>query len=257
MDFINKVIWITGATSGIGGALAKELHTRGAKLAISGRRTELLEKLKQELQAPDTLVLPFDVSNKIENQQAISKIQQHFGRLDLAIFNAGIGQFVELNNFADTFEKVMPVNFMGVVYGIDAALKLFLQQGHGYIAVVSSLTAFGGIPCVEAYCASKAALRSMMQGLEAHLHGTNIKVTTIYPGFIKTPLTSGNNFPMPFIMSAEKAAKIIANGLAKEKSVLCFPKLFGTLVRALNFLPHGCYIKLMVRFNGIKKQEYQ
>ncbi len=251
--FQNQIVWITGASSGLGAALAKELHHRGARLAISGRNVSALEALKTELHSDDILILPFDVTNKLAHYDAVQKILAHFGGLDTAILNAGMSQFVELEHFADTFEIVMPINFMGVVYGIDALLKVFLPKRQGHIAVVSSLVALGGIPCVEAYCASKFALRGMLQGLDAHLSGTGIDLTTIYPGFIKTPLTAGNSFKMPFLLSPEKAARIIVQSLAKKQKVLYFPWIFSTVVRLFNLLPHNIYTKCMARFDNIKK----
>jgi NADP-dependent 3-hydroxy acid dehydrogenase YdfG len=246
MSYQDKVIWITGASSGIGAALAQEFASRGAKLALSGRNLKALEALKASMPT-ETKLYPFDVTDKAANQQAVTQIVQDFGRIDLAVLNAGISHNVDLNHFQDAFEPLMQINFFGVVYGIDALLKAFLPINQGHIAVISSIASLGGLPASAAYCSSKAALKIMMESLQIDLAKTKIKTSIIYPGFIKTPLTDQHDFKMPFIMSSEKAAKIMADRLAKQQAQIYFPRFFAFLVRALNVLPNAWYVKVIQR----------
>jgi NADP-dependent 3-hydroxy acid dehydrogenase YdfG len=243
----NKIVWITGASSGIGWALAKELHTRGAKLAISGRNQQALQKLVDELGGENTFIQAFDATDELANKTAVENILQHFGKLDIAILNAGISLPSSKNNFAKNFKETLDVNVLGVAYGIDPVLKYFRQKDKGHLAVVGSLAGFGGVPGSAAYCASKAAVQSMLQSLTAELINTPIKVSTICPGFVKTPLTDKNNFKMPFLMRPEKAAVIMAKQLARQKQLICFPWLFSWLTRFVNILPNSLYLKLVSR----------
>lgn len=240
-----KVIWITGASSGIGKALAKELYTKGAKLVISGRNQQALNELASKMEADRVFVQTFDATSREANHCAVAAILDHYQQLDIAIFNACISQRASLRHFADGFKETIDINLLAIAYGIEAVLPCFLKQKTGHIVAMASLAGFGGIPQAESYCASKAAVRSMMQGLSAQLYKTNIAVTTLCPGFVKTPLTDKNDFPMPFLMDAEQSAKIIANKLPKRKALLCYPGLFSGMVRFLNILPNSFYLWLM------------
>ncbi|OGT31468.1 MAG: hypothetical protein A3E87_03835 [Gammaproteobacteria bacterium RIFCSPHIGHO2_12_FULL_35_23] len=243
--FTNKIVWITGASSGIGYALTKELYQRGATLVISGRNETALQKLANEMTSDRVFIQTLDVTDLEANKQVVDNILKKFHKLDIVILNAGISQHAKLANFTQGFAETINVNVLGVVNGIGPVLNYFLAQKQGHLAVVCSLSGFGGLPGAEAYSSSKAAVRSMLQGLTAVLIKTKITVSTICPGFIKTPLTDKNQFYMPFLMTADKAAKIIADGLAKRKILICFPWLFSWLVRFLNILPNSLYVRLI------------
>lgn len=242
----NKVVWITGASSGIGEALAHQLSMRGAKLALSGRNIEALNKLKNAL-TTEANIYAFDVADKKATCDTVDAIIRDFKKIDLAILNAGISQHADLESFASSFEPLMQVNVLGPVYAIDALLKIFLPINKGHIATISSLASLGGLPKAAAYCASKSALKAIFESLQIDLSKTNIKTSIIFPGFIKTPLTDKNDFKMPFLMSAKKAAKIMADRLAKEEPQIYFPRFFAFMIRAVNLLPNFLYVKLMSR----------
>ena len=243
--FKDKVVWITGASSGIGFSLAQELYQRGAKLAVSGRNQAALEALVDGMEPIRVFIKAFDLTEKIENNAAVDEIIQHFGELDVAILNAGISESVELYQFADSFDKTFKVNLLGAVYGIDPVLKYFLKKNAGHIVGIASLASFGALPGAESYCASKSALRILLQGLTASLSKKKIAVSTVCPGFVKTPLTDKNTYKMPFLMSPEKSSRIIADKLEKQKKLICYPWQMACLIRFLHILPNSLYLKII------------
>ena len=243
MSFKDKVVWITGASTGIGKALAIELDRQGAKLAISARSEDKLQVLAETFR--DALVLPMDVTSLEANLAAVDKIMAHFGRLDIAVFNAGISLGENVGAFSQQFEQIHKVNVLGLAYGIEAALKVFLPANRGHLVALGSLAGLSGLPDAGAYCSSKAAVINMMQGLDCQLHKTPITVTTVYPGFVRTPLTAKNSFPMPFLMNADKAARIMARGISTRKRDIYFPFLFSGFLRSLRFLPNAWYVRLL------------
>jgi short-subunit dehydrogenase len=247
-QFINKRVWITGASSGIGKAVAIELGKRGAMIAISARNEIALNVVSNEIGKEKTLVLPMDVTDQQQNHSAVNKIKEYWGGLDIAFFNAGTAEYIDINNFsADVFERTMTANFMSMVYGIEAVLPLLRNSTTAQLGGMSSTVAFAGVPRAEAYGASKAAIRNMLQGLRIHLVQDNIDVFTVCPGFVRTPLTDKNDFPMPMRIEVNDAAKIIVNGIANRKQVIQFPKLFSWIYKFLSILPSELYTRLMLK----------
>lgn len=250
--FDNKKVWITGASSGIGREMVLELARRGAQLAISGRNSETLMELKKTIGRDDTLCLAFDVTDKLANLEAAKVIREHWHGLDIAFFNAGTAEYIDIDRFdSDIFERTIKTNFLSMVYGIEAALPLLQGRTDAQLGGMSSAVSFGGIPRAEAYGASKAAVRNMLQALRVHLVHKNIHVFTVCPGFVRTPLTDKNDFPMPLCIEAEEAAKIIVDGIAKRKSEIHFPKAFSIPYKIIASLPSVLYTKLML--NTVRK----
>ena len=242
----DKRVWITGASSGMGKAVALEMVKRGAKVAISARNQTKLYKVAEEMGEEKTLVLPLDVTIKEQNQRAVRRIEEHWGGLDIAFFNAGTAEYIDIKNFdSAVFERTIATNFLSMVYGIEAVLPSLRNSTTAQLGGMSSTVSFAGIPRAEAYGASKAAIRNMLQGLRIHLKQENIDVFTVCPGFVRTPLTDKNDFPMPMRIEVDEAAAIIVDGIAKKTPEIHFPKLFSWTYKLLSFLPNGLYTRLM------------
>jgi short-subunit dehydrogenase len=226
MNFKGKSILITGASSGIGKALTKEFAAQECTIFLASRRKNLLDEIKKELSAVNSNILTYecDVINKQSIAETFAKIKDKTDFIDLAILNAGFGHNMKIENFDSKYaEQIFGVNVLGMIYWIEKLLPDFLKMKKGIIAGVSSLADNRGFSESGFYCASKAAATIYLDGLRVELKRHGVKVITVKPGFVKTPMTDKNDFRMPLIMPAEKAAKIIVKGLIKEKSIIQFP----------------------------------
>ncbi|MGA7837218.1 MAG: SDR family NAD(P)-dependent oxidoreductase [Ignavibacteriaceae bacterium] len=226
MQLQNKVVVITGASSGIGEELAKQLANEGCKLALLARRDEKLSKLKSglSLKAKDIKTFKCDVSNHPSVKETTRKIIDHFGKVDIAILNAGVSFKVNMNEFDSTIaEETFDTNVLGLAYFFEELLPDFKKRKEGIIVGVSSLADGRGFPNAGIYSASKAAATIFLESQRISLKKFGIKVITVKPGFVKTPMTKRNKFPMPFLMDVEKASKIIIKGIKKEKNIIQFP----------------------------------
>lgn len=223
MTFTNKTILITGASTGIGKALAKKLAVIDCKLVLLARRSYLIDEYFSELKnvRAKIFVLSCDVTKKDEVIASMSKIDN---QIDIAILNAGTSYRTDIAEFNSKHaEEIFSVNVMGIVYWVEQLLPQMMKRKNGMIVGVSSLADSRGHARSEFYCASKAAVTKILEGLRVELLPYNVKAITVKPGFVKTPMTAKNEFRMPFIISAEKAADIILSGIEKEKSIISFP----------------------------------
>ncbi|WP_196139937.1 SDR family oxidoreductase [Aliikangiella sp. G2MR2-5] len=235
-SFRQKVVWITGASSGIGLSLAKKLQQEGAYIAVTSRSELDLQALYGLNE--NILVASGDVTSREENQRIVEMIIETFGQLDCIILNAGNAEYINIQDFrSGPFERMMEVNFFSQTRAIEVALPYLRQSSSPYLVAMSSSVAWLGLPRGEAYSASKAATRNLCQGLRLELAKENIPVSWICPGFVRTPLTDKNDFPMPFRIEAEDAAEKIINGLVKQKAEIHFPKAFTLLMKLLAVLP--------------------
>lgn len=256
MRLRHKIIWLTGASSGIGEALARELAQRGARLAITARSADKLEKLAAELRTGggDVLAIPGDVTNPIRMKEIAVRIQRELGPIDLLLTNAGTYKPTAPEKFdAAEYDEIMKLNYSGMLYCIEAVLPEMLKRKSGRIAGVSSIVGYRGLPRSCSYGASKAAVISFLESLRFDLLPHNIGVTVINPGFVHTPLTAKNDFPMPFAISAERAALYIADGLECEKKEIHFPPALSWLFKLNRILPYPIYefiIERQTRRNG-------
>ena len=233
---MKKRVWITGASSGIGKAVAMAMASRGYELIISGRNQGVLDEITRQTGA---LSVAFDIRDRNSNLKAADLIKEKFGYLDIVFLNAGTCEYVDVTDFkSDVFEELLKTNFLSMVYAIEASLPLLRASRNAQIVGMSSSVAFVGLPRAEAYGASKAAIRNFLQSLRIDLAKENISVSIVCPGFIKTPLTDKNDFPMPFLISSEAAAETIINGIEKKKLEIITPRLFVTLIKILSFLPN-------------------
>lgn len=244
--------WITGASSGIGAALAHELAARGWTVAISARRQSELDAIA----AADENVFAYacDVTDRDAMRKTASAIEKAHGPIALAVLNAGIYLPTDLPEFdAELFDRTFEVNLGGVVNGLNALVPNMVQRGEGHISCVASVTGYGGLGTSAAYGASKAALLNMTESLAMDLKASGVHVSSVAPGFVRTPATDSNTFPMPFIIEAEEAAKRMADGLAQNKTHIAFPKRFTLLLRLINLLPRSLYVKLVGKVTSPNK----
>ena len=221
---------ITGASSGIGLALARELSRRGWELLLLARRVELIEKL------PRSEAVACDVTDADAVKQAVR------GAFDLAIANAGVG----IRNHGAKFnlanaEQVLRVNFFGMLYLYDAVIPAMVERRSGRFAGVASVAGLRGLPYAAPYSASKAAMQTFLEASRVELAAHGVGVTIVNPGFVATPMTAKNKFPMPFVMTPERAARIIVDGLERGKRVIEFPRRMSLLMRAVRHMPDSLY----------------
>ncbi len=244
-----KSILITGASSGLGAALARGYAGPGVELALSGRDPDRLEAVAKACRDASAAVRaqPIDV---LEKEPLFDWVAEIDGRspLDLVIANAGISAGTGGIGETDAqTRRIMAVNLDGVINTVLPAVALMRPRGQGQIAIMASLAAFRGFPGAPAYCASKAAVRVWGEALRGHLSGAGIGVSVICPGYVETPMTAVNTFPMPMLMSAEKAARIIRRGLARDRGRIAFPWPMYALVRLIAALPPALSDRLLSR----------
>ena len=245
-----KKVWITGASSGIGKALAKKFATEGWKVAASARRKEILDEMSNH---ENIFSYPLDVTNQDQIKTSFEKIIEDFEGLDLCVFSSGTYDpklEQEINVKQNKF--VMETNFFGVLYCINAVENYFKNKKAGHISIVSSIAAYRGLPNSSGYGPSKAALTNLAESLYFDFKKHNVRISLVSPGFIKTPLTDKNEFPMPFIKSPEFAAKKMFNGLTKSKAFeIHFPKALTILLKIFRILPYKIYLFLIDK--GVKR----
>jgi short-subunit dehydrogenase len=243
-------VWLIGASSGIGEALAYELARRGAKVALTARRREILDEMVRKISAAGGTAwsFPGDVESLEQMKTLARSIEDTIGPIDLAIPNAGthIPTWPEKFNSAEYF-SIMRLNFGGMLHCIEAVLPKMLERGRGHIAPVASLAGYRGLPKSAAYGASKAAMIHFLESIRFHVKPKGITISIVNPGFVKTPLTDKNDFYMPFLISSEKAARSICRGIERGKRQIAFPFPFSWLVALGKFLPAPVYEKIVDR----------
>ena len=192
-----KIIWITGASSGIGEATARKFSKEGWKVIVSARRVELLEKLSSD---ENIFSYPLDVTDQIQTKQVFEKIINDHKQIDLCIFSSGTYERKSEKELdVQNIRHVIEVNFLGVINCVSAVEKYYKDKNNGHIAIVSSPVGYRGLPKSSGYTPSKAALNNFTQGIYFDFKKFNVKVSLITPGFIKTALTDKNDFKMPFL----------------------------------------------------------
>ena len=242
-----KKIWITGASSGIGKALALKFASKNWQVAISARRKELLDELAQN---PNISSFPLDVTNDSLVNTVFSNILNEFNDLDLCVFCSGAyNPKLEKEINKEQIKKIMNVNFFGVLNCIKTVEDYFKGKKEGHISIVSSVAAYRGLPNSSGYGPSKAALTNLTESLYFDFKKHNVRISLISPGFINTPLTSQNTFNMPFIKSPEFAANKMYHGLTKSNSFeIHFPKELTLILKILRILPYRIYLFLINKF---------
>ena len=242
---MNKSIWITGASSGIGKALAIKFANEGWKVAASARRENLLKELNQENE--NIHPFPLDVTNIDQCKTVFENIVEKFKDIEISIFGTGIHDPKSEKKFnLDKIRKIMEVNYFGTMNCINAVYDYYNNKKSGQISIISSVAGYRGLLAAGAYCASKSALTSFAETLQFEMKRKNVRVSLVSPGFIKTPMTDQNDFPMPMIKSPEFAAEQVYIGLIKKKGFeIHFPKAFTYFLKFLRILPNSIYFKLI------------
>jgi short-subunit dehydrogenase len=251
MQWNGKIVFLTGASSGIGEALAIALAKRGAVLGLFARRKAMLEDLADRCRAAGGVARVFagDVTDEAAVFQAADALRSEFGRIDLLIANAGIsGNDSETKNYSPKgVKKVIEINLLGAVNAVHAVVPQMVERGEGQIVAISSLAGFRGLPRSAAYSASKAGMTAFFESVRLDVASKGVAVTIIQPGFIKTPLTAGRASKMPFIMELEDSIPHFIKAIEKKKKFAAFPWQLATVVRAGKFMPSWMYDRIAGR----------
>jgi short-subunit dehydrogenase len=246
-DWKEKVVFITGASSGIGRALAVELGKRGARLGLTARRAEELLKVAEEVgrAGGEAMALPADVRDPAALEQAAERVRERWGRIDVLVANAGMSSTTagtKLN--AGEAGDVITVNVLGVVNSVAAVLPAMLERGGGHLVAISSLASYRGMPKSGAYSGSKAAVSTFFESLRIDLRKSGVDVTVIHPGFIRTPLTANRKKKLPFLLEVDDAACRIIRAVERRARTYAFPWQLASLVRVLKHLPGRLYDRI-------------
>jgi short-subunit dehydrogenase len=247
MNLTNRVAVITGASSGIGRALAIALSKRGARVGVTARRTELLDDLVRDIRASGGTIeaVSCDITDRQAALAAIRSLAERLGPVDLLIANAGVGETAGADPMnVPLFEQMVRVNLLGVAYAFEAVMDSMLARKSGHLVAISSLAAYKGLPGSAGYCATKAAVLTYCEGLRIELLKRGVAVTCVCPGFIKTEMTAGKNHPMPLLMEADTAAARILRGLRRKPGVYNFPRRMWALMKISRWLPDWLVARL-------------
>ncbi len=239
-----KKIWITGASSGIGKAVAEKFAAEGWKVAVSARRKELLDELAKN---ENISAFPLDITNRVQIDNVFKNILTEFSDLDVCLFSSGTYEPKDEQNIdPDKIKNVINVNFLGVIDCVKSVEDYFKNKKMGHISIVSSIAGYRGLPNSSGYGPSKAALTNFSESIYFDFKKFGVRVSIVSPGFIKTPLTNKNEFPMPFLKTPEYAAEKIFNGLVKSNAFeIHFPKGLTLILKFLRILPYRMYLFLV------------
>ncbi len=245
-------VWITGASEGIGKAVVVKLADEGFTVYASARSKDKLSAMVNDFTGSGKIIaLPLDVTDREQNQACVDKIISEAGKLSIVILNAGT--FKPMNGYNlkfEDFDFTHSVNIDGVINGLIPTVNAMKEAGQGQIAFVSSVAGYGGLPNNGAYGLSKAGLINLAESLKFDFDKMNIKTQLINPGFIDTPLTKKNKFPMPFLMPVDKAAQRIVDGLKKNSFEITFPRRFTFMLKFINLWCYPIYFWLMGKTTG-------
>lgn len=251
MYFGSKVIFLTGASSGIGEALAIALAKQGATLGLIARREELLVRLAGKCEAAGgrARIFQCDVVDSHAVHDAAARFRGEFGHIDIMIANAGIGGNDDATRSYEpaAVKKVIDVNLLGAANAVHAVLPDMIERRSGQIVAISSLAGFRGLPKSAAYSASKAGMTAFFESVRLDVAKHNIDVTIIQPGFIRTPLTAGRANTMPFLMDLDAAIPHFLRAIERRKKFAAFPWQLATIVRAGKFMPAWIYDRVAGR----------
>lgn len=253
MVFADRIALITGASSGIGWELALELARRKCHVALLARRQDKLEELARQCQALGVraVVAPCDVTDRQAMFEAIARVQEALGPIDLLIANSGMGVPTNLDPMNwDDVDRMIRVNYLGVVYAIETVLPQMLARGRGHLAAVSSLAAYKGMPGESGYCSSKAAVNTFLEGLRIQLRTRGIHVTTICAGFVLTAMTAKHEFTMPFLLQPPEAARRIVRALERRTKVFNFPWPTWVLMKLTGWVPDWILAQVLTGYTG-------
>lgn len=243
--------WVTGASSGIGRQLCLALARDGWRVAAAARNRDRLRALAEQAAAYSGSIrpVPLDVRDQAAVDAAVAEIESSLGPIDLAVLNAGTHEAVRAGEFkAATVRNLMDINVMGTANCLEAVIGRMIARRSGRIAVVGSLAGYFGLPTAAAYGATKAALIAMAEALKPELDQAGVTIQVVNPGFVRTPLTDRNRFPMPFLMEPEDAVRALLAGLRSRRFEIVFPCRFVYLLKLLQLLPYPLAFAVTRRF---------
>ena len=243
-----RTVWITGASSGIGRGLALSLAADGCKVAVSARSADKLAELATL--SPNIRAYPLDVVDATAVADAAAGIERDLGPIDLAVLNAGVLRPMSASRFhlglaADSFA----INYLGVINALDPVMRDMIARGSGHIAIVASVAGYRGLPLSAAYGPTKAALINLAESLYPDLRLKGVKMTIINPGYIATPMTKVNRFPMPYIVTIDEAVAYMRRGLARGQFEIVFPGRMAVVMKMLRVLPYWFYYWLTAKIS--------
>jgi NADP-dependent 3-hydroxy acid dehydrogenase YdfG len=244
------VVWLIGASTGIGEATARALHARGATVVVSARSSQALESFTKA--HPGSIAIPLDVTDRANVATATQQLLAQTGRIDLVMYCAGHYRAMRATDFnLDEALRHQQVNVVGTLHVLDAVLPTLIQQGHGHLSLVASVAGYRGLPNSMAYGPTKASLQHLADTLYLDLHDLGIGVSVINPGFVATPMTSQNQFDMPALLSPDQAAQAILKGWARGRFEIHFPRRFTLWLKLMRHLPHAIYFAMVRRATGL------
>lgn len=248
-DWRERRVWLVGASTGIGAALARRLATAGARLALSARGAEALAAVAKD--CPGAVVAPMDVTRPGEFERARDALCAAWGGLDVVILNAGFYRPLSARDLTPaSARETLDVNLLGVMDGVAAVLPQFLAQERGALVIVGSVAGYRGLPRAAVYGPSKAALANLAESLYLDLAPKGVSVFLVSPGFVATRLTQQNEFRMPALIEPDEAASEICAGLARGDFEIHFPRRFTGVMKLLRCLPYRLYFPLVRRATG-------
>jgi NAD(P)-dependent dehydrogenase (short-subunit alcohol dehydrogenase family) len=244
MDLNGKVAWVVGGSSGIGAAVARELQSRGATVAISARRQDELDAVS----AGTMLALACDVTDAAALTAVASRIREELGPIDLVVLSAAYWKQMAPQDWdTEVFNRHVQVNLMGMSNAIAAVLPQMLARRSGVIAGIASVAGYRGLDGSAAYGGTKAAQINMLESLRIGVARSGVRVTTICPGFVRTDATAGNDFPMPFIIDVDTAGRAICDGLERNRNEIVFPLPMAILFKTARLVPVALWSALWSR----------
>jgi NAD(P)-dependent dehydrogenase (short-subunit alcohol dehydrogenase family) len=249
-DWSKQRVWIIGASTGIGKALADDLLARGARVAVSARRAQALDEAFAN--QSNALRLPLDMTDSASLASALELINANWGGLDLGIVMAGTYRAIRAWELDDAAIKdMMQTNVYGAMNASALLAKHFLKQGAGHVSIVSSVAGYRGLPKALVYGPSKAAMINFAETLYIDLSERGIGVSVVNPGFVRTPLTAQNEFKMPHLIEPEEAARQMILGYERGDFEIHFPRAFTRQLKFMRHLPYALYFKLIKRSTGL------
>jgi short-subunit dehydrogenase len=254
MGFAGKVVYVTGASSGIGRAMAVEFASQGAALGVTARREDRLQQLCAEVQAGGGRIeyAAADTADRTRTHEALQSLAKRLGPCDVLVANAGVGvsnSSTELN--VTGAESVIRTNLLGPMYAFEAVLPAMLNRGAGHLVGISSVAAFKGLPTAAAYCASKAGLSAYLESLRISLRAKNIAVTTVCPGFIRTEMTAKND-KMMWVLDPDVAARKIVRVIERRRKVYSFPKRMRALMWLTKWAPDWLMARMVPEDTAVR-----
>lgn len=239
--------WVTGGSTGIGAAIALKLAAEGWTVAVSARGVEALQAMESAFSGRGKIVpFPLDVTDLAAVRGVAAAIEAQCGKIALTILSAGTFKAEEAKKFtAERVKLHFDLNVMGVAHVLETLLPAMTARRKGQVAIISSVAGYRGLPTSPSYSGSKAALIAMAEALKLDCDRYNVKIQVVNPGFIKTPLTDKNEFPMPFLMPVEKAADALARGLKGNGFEIAFPTPFVLIMKFIRHLPNALYFAAM------------